>query len=318
VLDTDPTAKHLANAIHAANAHQTRDDEDGTDLTDVLKRERRSLKILVADDNLTNQAIISQLLASAGHSVLVASDGEEALDLYEHQVPDVAILDFNMPNRNGLEVIQAIRVMERPGDHLPTIILSASVTPEAKQRAHEAGADQFVGKPFDAAELLQSIDLFAERIREFSPSQPKIVIAKVTAASKSNVLSIHDRVGIETKITHLDSRRLTELEDIARDAEFMTVLIRGFKTDVESLEDRIDMCLASRSTEPLSDLLHALKGAAVGIGAVQLSIACDNMSRIPSTRTRDLLDAHLKMRTCIATTFAQLDGYARAQHHVSL
>jgi CheY-like chemotaxis protein len=67
-------------------------------------------------------------------------------------------LDFNMPQRSGIEVIQAIRVMEAPGVRMPAVILSASVTIEARERATGAGADEFLGKPFEAAALIQLID----------------------------------------------------------------------------------------------------------------------------------------------------------------
>ena len=87
VLDTNASSKLLANAIYAANALHARESEAGADLAQVIKLQRPSLRILVADDNQTNQTILSQLLFNAGHSVLVASDGEEALDLYEKESP---------------------------------------------------------------------------------------------------------------------------------------------------------------------------------------------------------------------------------------
>src|SRR6185437_26026 len=142
--------------IHAAGAVDGM--HDRVDLALLLKRDRPSLKILVAEDNTTNQKIMQQLLESAGHAVVLASDGEQALDLYESDAPDLAILDFNMPQRTGVEVIQAVRLMEPAGTRMPTIILSASVTPEARERAKAAGADEFIGKPFDAGQLVREID----------------------------------------------------------------------------------------------------------------------------------------------------------------
>jgi CheY-like chemotaxis protein len=93
----------------------------------------------------------------------LANNGEEALDLYEAQQPDLAILDFNMPERTGVEVTSAIRAMELPGAHLPIVILSASVTPETHERVRTAGADEFVGKPYDAANLLNVVDRLGDR-----------------------------------------------------------------------------------------------------------------------------------------------------------
>src|SRR5579864_348447 len=106
------TPRLISNAIHAVAASADDAVHNRADLAIVLKRDRASLRILVADDNATNQKIIEQLLRGAGHEVMLASDGEAALDLYESQSPDLAILDFNMPQRSGIEVIQAIRMLE--------------------------------------------------------------------------------------------------------------------------------------------------------------------------------------------------------------
>ena len=141
----------------------SRDTAEIIDLAEVLKQQRTPLRVLVAEDNPTNRAMISKLLEHAGHEVILAADGEEALDLYEQQKPDIAVLDFNMPQRTGLEVIKAIRVMESGGERLPAVILSASVTNEARDRSRSAGADEFMGKPFEAAVLLQTLDRLARR-----------------------------------------------------------------------------------------------------------------------------------------------------------
>ena len=109
----------FTNAVHAATATSGREGAEIIDLADVLKQQRTPLRVLVAEDNQTNQAIICKLLEHAGHTVVLAVDGDEALDLYEQERPDVALLDFNMPNRTGIEVIKAIRVMEPTGERLP-------------------------------------------------------------------------------------------------------------------------------------------------------------------------------------------------------
>ena len=143
----------FTNAVHAATATGGRDSAEIINLADVFKQQRTPLRVLVAEDNATNQVIIGKLLEHAGHTVILAVDGEEALDVYEQEKPDIAILDYNMPERTGVEVIKAIRVMEPTGERLPAILLSASVTTEARDRAKAAGADEFMGKPFEATVL---------------------------------------------------------------------------------------------------------------------------------------------------------------------
>jgi len=313
VLLPSATPKLVANAIHAATANANRDTADVVDLTQLIKRDRAHLKVLVAEDNLTNQTIISQLLAHAGHAVVLASDGEQALDLYESERPDFAILDFNMPQRNGLQVIRAIRAMEPPGTRMPAIILSASVTVGARNDAQRAGADEFVGKPFDAADLISKIDKLADRVRphrvpEADRAKPKAPV----------VATIPERQRDAGARAIVDAERLAELEDIARDPGFMTELLRGFKSDVESIMRRIDESAAEGRADALPDLLHALKGAAVGVGARQLAARCEAM---PGPGVRDpaaLRAAIVELRRSIDATFTCLDDYARAQHRMSL
>ena len=311
VLLPSATPKLVANAIHAATANANRDSADVIDLTQLIKRDRAHLKVLVAEDNLTNQTIISQLLAHAGHAVVLASDGEQALDVYEREQPDFAILDFNMPHRNGLEVIRAIRALEPPGTRMPAIILSASVTVETRADAQRAGADEFVGKPFDAGDLIAKIDKIADRVR------PRHAATAGGASPKAPVVARfpdrHQRAADTGAI--VDADRLAELEDIARDAGFMTDLLRGFKSDVESIMRRIDEAAAEGRLDALPDLLHALKGAAVGVGAQQLAARCETM---PAGEPGAVRAAVAEIRRSIDATFACLDDYARAQHKVSL
>jgi two-component system sensor histidine kinase RpfC len=247
---------------------------------------------------------------------LVAADGEEALDLYEREQPDVALLDFNMPNRNGLEVIRAIRMMEPPGVRMPAIILSASVTLEARDRAQNAGADDFVGKPFDAAALIQKVDNLSLRLvpRSKEPSN----IRNLERQGSTEFPGRLHNAAVRTSDGVLDLARLAELEDISRDTKFMTNLLRGFKRDVEALLRRLDDCVAAANFEVMGDLLHALKGAAVGIGALQLSQRCDESG---ATNWHDPVLAKqmvINMRHCVKETFLNLDDYVRTQHRVSL
>ncbi len=311
VLEPRTTPRIISNAIHAAIANGGREVADVIDLTQLIKRERPRLRILVADDNSTNQTILSQLLTSAGHTVMVAGDGEEALDIYEREQPDAALLDFNMPGRNGLEVVQAIRMLEPAGVRMPTIILSASVTLETRKRAQDAGADEFIGKPYDAAALLEKVDKLAQRLGQRSSKVPdtagagRQVVTNFPGRRREDARKSGDEL--------LDYERLAELEDISRDSKFMADLLQGFRSDVESLMCRFEAAVAQGDARSIGDILHALKGAAVGLGASKLSRHCDVFA-LPELRAQGTLDRTVAdMRSCVDATFAQLDLYARKQ-----
>ena len=292
----------FTNAVHAATATASREGAEIIDLADVLKQQRTPLRVLVAEDNTTNRAIISKLLEHAGHEVILAVDGEEALDLYEQEKPDIAVLDFNMPHRTGLEVIKAIRVMESNNEHLPAIILSASVTTEARERSKSAGADEFMGKPFDAAVLLQTLDRLARR--------------KTRSAAPARTQSAAI-VTLETPL--LDARRMAEVENIARDPGFLAELLRGFKQDVESVFARLDVPVDEGRWETVHDLMHTLKGAAVGIGAQQLATRSDDFDACVSAGQTGLLaERKTELRRCFDATLVQLDAYTVRKYRVSL
>jgi two-component system, sensor histidine kinase RpfC len=328
------TPKLLSNAIHAVSAGVERSVDAAVDLGMLLKHERTRLTVLVAEDNATNQKIISQLLENAGHRVILASDGEEALDLYEAERPDVAILDFNMPHRTGVEVIQAVRMMEPSGARMPCLILSASVTPEAKNRAKQAGADEFMGKPFDAATLVQLIDRLGKRTERATlrtssdASFPKTESEQVSSADrkrvhrpfKRDVRTAGQALGqTEARNALVDMARLAQLEDIARTSSFLGELIGGFATDVQSILQKAQRCMTASETDDLPDLMHALKGAAVGVGANQLAtLAAELESCADTLSTRELEPKLNAIQACFSATSSYLDNYVRTNHDAPL
>jgi two-component system sensor histidine kinase RpfC len=265
----------------------------------VLQQQRQPLRILVAEDNLTNQAIIRQLLERAGHTVIIASDGEEALDLYADTQPELAILDFNMPERNGIEVCTAIRTMEPTGTRLPVIILSASVTVEARERVQRAGADEFVGKPFESAALLQVIDRLARRAGRGAP--------------------IRARASTPTEFPLVDRLRLAEVERIATDSAFLAQLLRGFRDDVEILLKRLDGLVASEQTSAIVDITHAIKGASLGVGAKQLAELCSGIDAAAAgAQIAQLRTLSTEMRRCFEATNLEFVAYTQHKQRASL
>jgi two-component system, sensor histidine kinase RpfC len=322
-----PTPKLIANAIHAVSAGAESDAGTGADLSSVLKRERSALKILVAEDNATNQKIIKQVLESAGYEVVLASDGEMALDLYESENPDLAILDFNMPQRTGVEVIQAIRAMEGPGERMPAVILSASVTLEARERAAKAGADEFLGKPFDASALIQKIDQLGSRRAATKATskargqgnRPTLAVSNERLLSESRLPKGAGRqlLAVDSSEQLIDQARLAQLEDIARDPSFLTELVQGFISDVEAILEKVSRAVADGDTAAIPDLMHSLKGAAVGVGASKLAARAVELENSainkPMHGSKIMLT---EVQACFRATSAHLRQYLQSQHQV--
>lgn len=107
--------------------------------------------ILVVDDNIACQKILSHVLSKVGNKVTIATTAEEALALLDQFVPDIAILDFHLPGANGDEVCSEIKA--RFGD-LPVIMITGSDDEHLKTQLISQGANRFIGKPLDPGEIL--------------------------------------------------------------------------------------------------------------------------------------------------------------------
>jgi len=113
--------------------------------------------VLVADDRETNRDVLQGMLEAVGFKILLASDGEEAIDvLRSHDGVDLVLMDIRMPKLDGIGALEQIRQDESLKD-MKVIAVSASVFPEFRQRAAEKGFDDFLGKPFRSEELLDKL-----------------------------------------------------------------------------------------------------------------------------------------------------------------
>lgn len=105
------------------------------------------LNILLAEDNVTNQLVVTQMLKSMGAKYQVASDGVETLAMFEQEDFDVVLLDIEMPRKSGLEVLRAIRARKDAKSGVPMIALTAYVMQEHRDKIDAAGADGLIAKP---------------------------------------------------------------------------------------------------------------------------------------------------------------------------
>ena len=120
---------------------------------------KRSLKVLLAEDIPENKALAVALLERQGHSVSVASNGREALELLARETVDLILMDIQMPEMGGVEATDAIREKERAtGGHIPIIALTAHAMKGDREKYLRAGMDGYVSKPIRRQELFDAIE----------------------------------------------------------------------------------------------------------------------------------------------------------------
>lgn len=108
------------------------------------------MNILVVDDDRAVREALRRTLTLAGYEVQTVEDGEQALELLTREVPDAVVLDVGLPGMDGLEVCRRIR---RMGSRVPTLILTARDAVDDRIDGLDAGADDYMVKPFDVGEL---------------------------------------------------------------------------------------------------------------------------------------------------------------------
>src|ERR687886_2420814 len=116
--------------------------------------------ILIADDDHTLTALLHQTLADEGYSVLSAADGKEALAQAQAHRPDLVVLDWIMPGLSGLEVARQLRAAAG----MPILMLTARDAIEDRVAGLDSGADDYLVKPFDLAELLARVRALLRRV----------------------------------------------------------------------------------------------------------------------------------------------------------
>lgn len=113
-------------------------------------------RILVVEDNPDNRILITDVLTSLSYEVIVAVDGEEGVSKAESEVPDLILMDLSLPHMDGWTATGHIKANEQL-EHIPVIALTAHAMVGDRERALEAGCDDYVSKPIDLRELAEKL-----------------------------------------------------------------------------------------------------------------------------------------------------------------
>ena len=126
--------------------------------------------VLVVDDEPMVREVLTQYLAADGFEILEAGDGDAAVDQVTEHAPDLVLLDLMLPRRNGLDVLSFIRSTSQ----LPVILLTARGEEADRVRGLEAGADDYIVKPFSAREVVARVRSVLRRSSEAAPEAAMI------------------------------------------------------------------------------------------------------------------------------------------------
>jgi len=152
----------LLNAILQTLANRPLHNSQPSLITRHSIQEQSSMRILLAEDNRVNQAVVRGLLGKRGYRVELANDGREALEKITREAFDVVLMDVQMPELDGLETTALIRQREAAdGGHIPIIAMTAHALKGDRERCLAAGMDGYLSKPIRIDELLEQLEKIA-------------------------------------------------------------------------------------------------------------------------------------------------------------
>ncbi|MES0372202.1 MAG: response regulator [Mariprofundaceae bacterium] len=266
VLYTPVNESLLFNALHEVCIGKQLS-SDVTSVADYHKKKdvASSLNILVAEDNEVNQTVIRALLERVGYQVTIVVDGEETLDLLTDQSKkfDMVILDMNMPNLSGLDVLKAYRFLE-VDDHLPIVMLSANALPEAIAECLDAGADDYLTKPIENKKLIATIERLA---------QPEV------EQSGGGIVQAFPSLSERSSWKYIDVAPLEELKRFTSKVGFVEGLLIKFISAAELQLTALEQAAAESDINAFQDITHALKGSSGTVGAISMFQICDELER---------------------------------------
>ena len=219
------------------------------------------LRVLLAEDNPTNQLVAAQMLESLGATVILAADGAEALEIVAREPFDVMLVDIEMPRVSGIEVLRTVRGYSGPIAEVPMIALTAYVMREHRAAIDAAGADGVIAKP------ILSIEQFGADIRRFMRRRSDAAGAEGGGAGSVNGSA---QPAIDRNIYD------TLAEAIGPAA--MTELLGKVNSDIQAARDRLVQAVDPVDLGEVRSVTHILISVAGAVGALPVQEGARQMN----------------------------------------
>ena len=230
--------RHLLDAINRALGMA---DSAGTSVPEPVRMPAKTkhMKVLLAEDGRVNQMVARGMLEGRGHTVVVAADGQEAVEACQREAFDAILMDVQMPRMGGFDATRIIRAQERlTGRHTPIIAMTANAMKGDREVCLEAGMDDYLAKPVRSQELFEILEKYG------APAGGDPVEPMPAPASEGRIF---DAEGF---------RRST------RNDGLMRAMIAAFDDDADSLLSRAKSAFQASDLPRMHHAAHGLKGLA--------------------------------------------------------
>ncbi len=245
----------------------------------IYRKPLKGIRILVAEDNFTNQQVAQAILEGAGIVVTIVGDGEAAVKAVGDTPFDAVLMDIQMPRMNGYEATRRIRELPQ-GARMPIVAMTAHAMKGDEEKCLEAGMDGYISKPVNQDRLFHTLWRLLRARRQLSdglgpeadepPADPETDGGEVpqgdgpaasAASLEKNGRQVAALPGIDLAQTlaalHLDGPTLSRI-------------LIGFRADNRDTAQHLRQAVAVNDRDRIAQLAHGLKGSAANIGAAEL------------------------------------------------
>ena len=239
----------------------------------------KGVRILLAEDNLLNQQIATEILEDEGLVIDVANNGQEAVDMVNKKAYAMVLMDMQMPIMDGLEATRTIR-KNFSNDDLPVLAMTANASDADRQKCLASGMDAHITKPIDP-DLL-----FTEIAKWIKPNNTPPITNKTLAITTNETQTIPEIKGVDTNLG---------LKVAAGKVSLYIKMLKTFSTDQVNAVENIKKAIEKNDFATGQLIAHTLKGTCGSIGATELQ------------KKAEILESHLKEKMSHAKIVELLD-----------
>ncbi|MEM9089486.1 MAG: response regulator [Cyanobacteria bacterium P01_F01_bin.53] len=277
-----------------------------------------SLKILLAEDNLVNQQLAVMMLKRLGYQADVVSCGEEVLQVLQNQSYDVILMDVHMPGISGITATQKI-CQRYPAEQRPYIIaLTACSEASDATKCLEAGMQDYLAKPIDAAALTHVLQGLEERARPANSDQDsdqdlakdsaQVTLSKATITTQPNkqptevappqaAIPKGETKEVETQkddetISALDEQVINAIRKMAGTAapDLIKQLVKSYLLEAPAMLTSIYQAMETKDCVAMYKAAHSLRSSSANLGAIHVARVCEVVEE--KGRAETALDLH--------------------------
>jgi PAS domain S-box-containing protein len=293
----------IMDAFGKQGIHEGRPPKSITTMASIYKTRLKGCRVLVVEDNPTNQQVAQAVLEGAGILVDIAANGKEALAALQRARYDAVLMDIQMPQMDGYEATRRIREDARFSS-LPIIAMTAHAMKGDDEKCLAAGMDDYIAKPIQQDRLFRTL---WKAVKDRAGPQGFVARDAATPPHGAPSAPAEPKDVLPAALPGIRIRET--LTALAIDPSAFRRILLGFARDNRDTLSRLNAVVAQRDWKALQQLAHRLNGSAANIGAAELRTAAQALEAQCQTQAPDAAVIH-RLETELQQVLASLQHLA--------